>query len=257
LKGITTFFVKNRNLDIDMTGGEPFLYPERIKGVLKQCPNVWTVNTNSQLTDNIQWCCDQLDVDRCGGICCSFHPHANQAQNFIKTFRYFVQWGRIPQINYVVSSHTIDRVYEDVHLLRSELGYDFHLSLIREISSLYEDPPGLIDDFDGSIEDFHRQLKCQTSKLKRKERKRIRVVQNKPRSIQTPRKCRYNREHMVLAPNGDLFPCSCFLYQNKNRICNVNKSRPMVLAQKMDIRTCTDSQCVLFHDQKKHINANT
>jgi len=247
------FFRKNFSCDINLTGGEPLLYPEKIIGALQKSPNSWSLNTNAQLTENVIKVFDNMNIDNCSGVCCSFHPLSNKHDNYIESVRYIFNKGIIPQINYVVSNQTINRIYDDLYKLRSSLDRNIPITLIREISSLYSSPPNLIDDFDNTIVDFTRRVKEQIDNLRKKYRRHINIVQNTTQQVLTNRKCRYNREHMVLAPNGDLFPCSCFLYQNKNRICNINQLQPNILKDPEKIKTCSDQECVLFHDKNKHI----
>jgi len=251
-KNLISFFNKNRDVDINLTGGEPFFYNKRIIDVFSHIENRWSVNTNCQMTNNIVKSFEKMDISKCDGVCCSFHPLSNKGKEFVKTVDYFLRKGINPQINYVLSNHTLNRVHRDIVFLRNNLP-QLSIHLIREISSLYDDVPEIIDDYPNVIKSFDKRLSVHLSKLSRTQKKNLHVIQNELKHLTPSRKCKYNREHVVLAPNGDLFPCSCFLYQNKKSMCNINKIRPNLLNDPQRVINCKESQCVLFHDQMKHI----
>jgi len=251
-RNTSSFFKKNYNIEVNITGGEPLLNHQKIIDVFDGIYNPWSINTNSQLTKNVIEFFDNMNMDKCLGVCCSYHPLAKKYDNYISSVQYICDKGIIPQINYVLTNDTIDVLYEHLYRLRTSLTRKIRIHLIREISSLYSIPPKLIKSFDAVIDNFDQRVQEQISKLRRKYRRRISIVQNDIKTITPSRPCRYNREHIILAPNGDIFPCSCFLYKNKKRVCNINRTQPILLKDPEKIIICSDMDCVLFHDQNKH-----
>jgi MoaA/NifB/PqqE/SkfB family radical SAM enzyme len=210
---------------LEVSGGEALLRKD-LAFILSSIQHRWAMTSNTVSESGVDSLVKSGAVKRCISWSASWHPLSGREEAFAKNVKKLAYAGVPVRSTVVISKDTIPTLAESVKFLSGLPihGINWHLDAHRDAEGLLEHAEEVVG-------------------------KGIVALAGVPPSGKT---CNRYGELMAVGPDGTLYQCVTFAYQNKEGICKVG---PSLYLSKMPTRVefCAE-ECFACCDHIKHIN---
>lgn len=223
------FFCENYETmgrQLEVSGGEALMRRD-LPFILAAIPHKWSMTSNTLSESSIDAIIRTGAISRCHSWTASWHPCSGKEEQYARNIRVLADSGKPARATVVVAKSTVDGLARTLEFLQSLplTGINWHL-----------DTHGDATEID-AIRDSAAKVLGEGVAY---------IAGPAPRG----RLCNRNGKLMAVSPNGTLYQCVTFTYQDKYPICKVNaKVRLKDLAER--IEWC-DEECFACCDHIKH-----
>lgn len=226
---LIAFFVENykeMNGSLEVSGGEALLRRD-LPFILAAIPHKWSMTSNTLASAAIDSIISTGAILRCNSWTASWHPRSGREELYARNIRALADVGRPARATVVVAKATLEALPKTVEFLNSLplAGVNWHL-----------DTHGDQSDVQAIKESADRVLGEGVAYL----------AGPAPRG----RLCNRHDKLMAVGPDGTLYECVTFAYQNKHPIGKVN-GRMLLKNLPQRIEWC-DEECFACCDHIKH-----
>jgi hypothetical protein len=211
---------------LEVSGGEALMRRD-ISFILAAIPHRWAMTSNTLLESAVEAIIKTGAVKRCTSWTASWHPCSGQEDKFSANIRRLAKAGRPPRATVVIANSTIDGLAGTIEFLRSLplAGINWHLDT-------HQNPADIA------------MLKAKADCILGEGA--VYLAGPAPKG----RLCNRHDRLMALAPDGTLYQCVTFAYQNKYPVAKVGaRFRLDSLAKKVE--WCGE-ECFACCDHIKH-----
>jgi MoaA/NifB/PqqE/SkfB family radical SAM enzyme len=211
---------------LEVSGGEALMRRD-IAFILAAIPHVWSMTSNTLLEEGVDAIIRTGAISRCHSWTASWHPCSGQEAKYERNIKTLASSGHPARATVVISRQTIDGLAKTVEFLRSLplAGINWHLDAHGDPDAV----PMLKAYADSILGDGVAYLAGPA-----------------PRG----RICNRHDKLMALGPDGTLYQCVTFAYQNKFPVVRVG-ARTKLASLEKKVEWC-DEECFACCDHIKH-----
>ena len=216
---------------LEVSGGEALMRKD-VAFILAAIPHGWAMTSNTLHEPAIDAIIRTGAIKRCSSWTASWHPCSGQEERYARNIRTLANAGRRPRATVVISQETVERLPQTLEYLNSLPieGINWHLDTHRD--------PSLVTEIKASADKILGEGVAY-------------LAGPAPRG----RLCNRHDKLMAVSPDGTLYQCVTFAYQNKFPITKVN-AKTSLAKLPLRIEWC-DEECFACCDHIKHEKEGT
>ncbi len=211
---------------LEVSGGEALMRRD-LPAILATIPHRWGMTSNTLFSKGIDEIIEFGAIERCASWTASWHPCSGQEDSFSRNIKMLASAGRTARATVVISEDTIGRLSDALQFLKGLplAGINWHLDAHKN-------------------QDSSAFLKAAADEILGPD---IAYLAGKPKQGVM---CRRHENLMAVGPDGTLYQCVTFAYQNKYPICKVSGD---ILVSSLEKKTeWCDDECFACCDWIKH-----
>jgi len=189
------FFNELPKTIIDVTGGEPFIYPEW-RRLLNEMPDKHRVSATTNLSYEPR---EYRDLwTRLAGITLSYHPHTADLADFTRKMNYVEKINPNLSVNIVAYPDQLDRIQGYIDEIQGKQGIPVNID------------PYIAEEYSYTDEEA-RKVRELRGMAERSPDRRIGYQAEDENRLKL---CDAGIQHFLVVPDGSAFTCMCGYFQN-------------------------------------------